>query len=262
MTKKAEHLDKVIEEFTKQSKTFNDYQKDFSKTEFTDWAVDKIGFVGDENVLEVAAGTCGFGRSIAPYVSKLTELDATKAMLEVGKKEAQNQNITNQEFIEGVAENLPFEDKKFDCVITRLAFHHFVDIAKPFKEMMRVVKANGKIVIIDMEAREESLRERADYYETLRDPSHTRCISHSEFKKLATENGAMVNFCETIAMPVSLEAWLDLTSVTVETREKITHAMKEDIEGGAKTGFEPYLRDNHIYFDHRWMLFMCTKAND
>lgn len=31
MTKGTKHLDKVIEEFTKQAKTFNDYQKNFSK---------------------------------------------------------------------------------------------------------------------------------------------------------------------------------------------------------------------------------------
>lgn len=59
-------------------------------------------------MIEVAAGTCAFGRSVAPHVSKVTELDATKAMLEVGKKEAQKQNIENQVFVEGVAENLPF----------------------------------------------------------------------------------------------------------------------------------------------------------
>ena len=261
MTEENTHIDKVVEEFTRQAKTFNDYQKDFSKAEFTDWAVEKIGFAGNENVLEVAAGTCAFGRSVALCVSKVTELDATKAMLEVGKKKAQELSIKNQVFVEGVAENLPFKDEEFDCVISRLAFHHFVDIAKPFEEMMRVVKTNGKIVIIDMEAREEWLRDSADYYEALRDPSHTRCVSHKEFIELAKENDAKVEFCETIAMPVSLKAWMGLTNVSDETREKITQAMKADINGGEKTGFEPYLEDEQIYFNHRWMLFICTKGD-
>lgn len=261
MIKRPKHLEKVIEEFTKQARTFNDYQKDFSKAEFTGWAVEKIGFTGNESVLEVASGTCAFGRSVAPFVSKVTELDATKAMLEVGKKEAQKLSIKNQMFIEGVAENLPFRDEEFDCVISRLAFHHFKDIILPFKEMMRVVKPNGKIAIIDMEAREECFRETADYYETLRDPSHTMCVSRSEFIELAKENGAMVTFCETIAMPVSLKAWMDLTYVSGATREKITGVMKADIDDGDKTGFEPYLKDGEIYFNHRWMLFICKKGD-
>lgn len=127
--------------------------------------------------------------------------------------------------------------------------------------MIRVIKTNAKIVIIDMEVRRESLRKTADNFEMLREPSRVRCISRSEFEQLAIENSAKFNFCETIAMPVSLKAWMDLTEVSRETREKITEAMEADINGGEKTGMEPYFKDGEIYCNHRWMLFICTKGD-
>ena len=35
--------------------------------------------------------------------------------------------------------------------------------------------------------------------------------------------------------------------------------MEDDIAGGDKTGFEPYIKDGKIMFDHRWMVMICEK---
>ena len=72
------------------------------------------------------------------------------------------------------AERLPFLDDGFDIVISRLAFHHFANPKRCFSEMARVLKPGGKLVVIDMEAAEETLRAVEDEIETLRDPSHMR----------------------------------------------------------------------------------------
>lgn len=68
----AKALDKQIEtvvrEFTKQAESFNEYQKIFSKEEYTRFAIDHMQLNGNEKVLEVAAGTCAFGRAVAPLL--------------------------------------------------------------------------------------------------------------------------------------------------------------------------------------------------
>lgn len=104
-----------------------------------------------------------------PSVRVVTCLDATPAMLEVGKREARSLN--NMIFIKGCAEELPFLDSSFDIVLSRLAFHHFPEVETPFGEMTRVLKPGGKLVLIDMEAAEESLRSTEDQIEKMRDPS-------------------------------------------------------------------------------------------
>ena len=53
-------------------------------------------------------------------------------------------------------------DESFDIVISRLAFHHFAGVEEPFKGMARVLKHGGKLVMIDMIAGDEALRDEVD----------------------------------------------------------------------------------------------------
>ena len=132
---------------------------------------------GTDIVLEVAAGTCACGRAFAPLVQTVVCLDATAPMLQVGKKEAQESHLDNMVFVKGYAEELPFLDNSFDIVLSRLAFHHFTDTDNVFREMVRVLKPGGKLILIDMEAADEPLRKTEDEIETLRDPSHVKNLS-------------------------------------------------------------------------------------
>ncbi len=95
-------------------------------------------------------------------------------MLKAGKETAGKQALKNMAFVVGDAEELPFLNNSFDIVISRLAFHHFPDINCSFDEMVRVLKPNGKLALIDMEAAEDKLRLVRDEIETMRDPSHVR----------------------------------------------------------------------------------------
>ena len=106
-------------------------------------------------VLEVAAGTCACGRAFAPLTKTVVCLDATAPMLQVGKQDAQERHLDNMVFVRGYAEELPFLDNSFDIVLSRLAFHHFTDTDRVFREMVRVLKPGGKLIVIDMEAADD-----------------------------------------------------------------------------------------------------------
>lgn len=214
---------------------------------------------GKENVLEVAAGTCAFGRIIAPHVAHISELDTTKAMLSIGKKENEKVGIVNADYMIATAEKLPFLDCVFDTVVSRLAFHHFVEPEIVFAEMCRVLKTNGQLVISDMLAREDPYRELADQYEILRDPSHSRCLTIEDFYALAQKYNMEVEHCSITTIPMNLKSWMDLTDVEPERKEQIKKVMQLDINGGQKTGFQPYMKDDEIMFDHQWVLLICKK---
>ena len=211
---------------------------------------------GKERALEVAAGTCAFGRAIAPHVAHITESDATEAMLKIGREHGEKSGVANAEYVLAEAEHLPFEDNSYDIVVFRLAFHHFADAEAAMQEMCRVLKTGGKLVIVDMAARQEHLRKTADGYERLRDPSHVKCLSETEFEALTACCGVVKDFTYLTRIPVKLSAWLDLTGVRGDTRDKIVSAMKDDIAGITQTGFEPYKQDDEIMFDHRWFLYI------
>ncbi len=126
------------------------------------------------------------------------------------KKQAEQQNIHNIRFVQGDAQALPFSENSFDIVISRLAFHHFSNPHRCFEEMIKVLKPNGKLVLIDMEAAIDTLRDTEDEIETLRAPSHVRNLSKDEFLELFHHH-LTVQLCDCTAIPVSLTAWLALT---------------------------------------------------
>ena len=182
-------------------------------------------------------------------------------MLEVGRQEARKQDLDNISFVQGCAEELPFLDHSFDMVLSRLAFHHFAEVTQPFREMVRVLKPGGKLVLIDMEAAAEDLRITEDAIETLRDSSHVRNLSKAEIVGLFTENGLAVTLCESTPIPVSLTAWMELTKTPEQVRQEIVGRMRTELDGGPQTGFAPYQTKDGIFFRQRWLLTVGEKSN-
>ncbi len=250
------HDDIVKKSFKKQAEKFAVYH--MSKSEYTDYLVEKVETKGREHALEVAAGTCICGRALAPFVGDITCLDLTEEMLSQGRRLAEESNIKNIYFKTGNAEELPYEAETFDLVITRLSFHHFTHPEKIFKEMQRVLKKCGKLIIWDMEAAEENLRKINDKIEKMRDPSHTKILSREELEKMFQKD-FILQCSETTLVPVNLKSWMELTATPKDVQEKILVLMKEDLSGGSKTGFSPYIKDGQIMFDHRWRLFIGIK---
>lgn len=250
------NYDKVKKSFGKQAEKFAAYH--MSKAEYTDYLIKQIKAEGNEHTLEVAAGTCICGRALAPYVKDVICLDLTEEMLEQGKKLAERNHIQNISFVTGNAMKLPYDDGSFDLVITRLSLHHFTEPQKLFSEMQRVLKSGGKLVVWDMEATTEELREVDDTIEKMRDDSHTRILSREEFVTLYRDEFDL-QVKETTLVPVNLQSWMELTDTSEEIRRHIVGLMTEDINGGAKTGFEPYWKDGQIWFDHRWLLLIGVK---
>lgn len=250
------HNDTVKSSFKIQAEKFATYH--MSKAEYTDYLIGRIGAKGKEHALEVAAGTCICGRALVPYVGDITCLDLTEEMLAQGKKLAEESKLNNICFETGDAESLPYEDETFDLVITRLSLHHFMNPEKPFAEMKRVLKRGGKLIIWDMEATEEELRETDDRIEQMRDPSHVKILSRKEFEQLFNED--FILQCEELTqIPVNLQSWMDLTDTPEDTQKQIVDLMQKELAGGEKTGFFPYVEDNQVMFHHRWLLLIGIK---
>ena len=253
------NLETINRSFTVQAPDFDSKSVNFTKKEYLEYTVDAAGPAGTDMVLEVAAGTCACGQAFASLVHTVVCLDATAPMLQIGKQGAQESHLDNMVFVKGFAEELPFLDNSFDIVLSRLAFHHFTDTNRVFREMVRVLKPGGKLILIDMEEAEEPLRKTEDEIETLRDLSHVKNLSREEMLKLYSDNSLVVEKSETTEMPVHLSDWLALTKTAESVRNQIIEKMENDIDGKEKTGFRPYKTENGICFNHRWILTLGKK---
>lgn len=256
---KPENLEAINHSFEIQAPGFESETVHFAKEEYLNYTLSCVNPNKQDTVLEVAAGTCVCGRFFAPFVQTVVCLDATLPMLQIGKREADNHRLNNMVFVKGYAEELPFLDNSFDVVFSRLAFHHFTNVNLVFSEMVRVLKPGGKLVMIDMEAAAEELRDMEDEIETLRDISHVKNMSKAEMMDLFTVNGLSIQKCETTEIRQNLQNWLALTKTPENVQKEILRRMEADMNGAEKTGFSPYREDETICFNQKWVLIIGKK---
>ncbi len=78
-------------------------------------------------------------------------IDLAESMLQVGRKNVEQAGLQQQITLESVdAKQLPYPDAHFDMVISNSLIHHLPDPLPFLKELKRVLKPNGGILIRDL----------------------------------------------------------------------------------------------------------------
>ena len=108
-----------------------------------------------DHVLDVATGTAHTALAFAPHVAHVIATDITPEMMAQGERLRAEAGIENLEFKIADAHDLPFEAAAFDIVTCRRAAHHFIDIATALREMARVLKVGGRLIIDDRSVPED-----------------------------------------------------------------------------------------------------------
>jgi ubiquinone/menaquinone biosynthesis C-methylase UbiE len=166
-----------------------------------------------DRMLDIATGAGHTALTLAPHVASVVAFDLTQQMLEETARNAAARGLTNVTTRRGAAEKLPFADDSFDIVAVRQAPHHYADIRAAVREMARVVKPRGRVVIIDSRAPEDDELDRAfNHIEKLRDPSHVRDWRPSEWRAMVREAGLRIiaehlDFYTENGRPMDFDAW-------------------------------------------------------
>ncbi len=144
----------------------------------------------EASVLDVGAGTGMMSEFAHRCNDKLryVAVDPAKGMLKYAEDYVQQHIAT--------AEALPFDDNSFDAILMGESLHHFDDPDVAMKEVVRVLKKNGKLFIYDFDKgtfigkslciMEKLLGEPAHFYEVsvLKKmlESHGFCVKVSKYK--------------------------------------------------------------------------------
>jgi SAM-dependent methyltransferase len=127
------------------------------------------------------------------------------------------------------AEHLPFDDGSFDVVTCRIAPHHFEDIRAAVGEMARV--AQRFVVIEDNLFVDEQVEEA----ERLRDPTHVRCYSEDEWKRLLADAGLDVERAERLERRRDVADWLAGVETPPADAARVKELLGERIKDGTMT---------------------------
>jgi SAM-dependent methyltransferase len=253
---KVQH-DSVRDEFKKQATSWG-------KNEISphlQWVVDRLSFAPRLEVLDVAAGTGLLSRAISPHVKRVVAVDITPEMLAQGQSEADRLGITNVEFQQGAAEALPYATASFDMVVTRFSVHHFKSPEVAIREMCRVCRREGTLVVIDIVSYEDDeLAARYNNVERLRDSSHTQALSPSGLKKIMEDAGAKILNYYSREVENRVDDWLEFTHTEENRRRQILELMQSELEGGAETGMRPFFTENRLMFMHTWGIVIGEKG--
>ncbi len=77
---------------------------------------------------------------------RVTGIDPATTMVRIARKRSASERLR---FIVGMAEALPFAEASFDAAVSSVSAHHWQDAETGFRELGRVVRPGGRIVIAD-----------------------------------------------------------------------------------------------------------------
>lgn len=176
------HGARILDQFTRQAVPFSQ-SPSVSNQKALELIVRSAQAGPADTVLDVGCGPGLLACAFACVVRHATGIDLTPAMLEQARKAAQEQQLTNVSWQQGDVTQLPYPDAHFSIVSSRFVFHHLEQPLIVLKEMVRVCKPEGRIVVADMAPAPEKA-DALNAEERLRDPSHVRALPEQELREL------------------------------------------------------------------------------
>jgi SAM-dependent methyltransferase len=219
------HNRRIVDQFTRWAKTFGELPI-HAEAEAMARTIAACAVTSDMNVLDVACGPGILACALAEQAGHVTGIDITPAMIGEARMRQDDMALDNLSWQIGDATDLPFEDGRFDRVVTRYSFHHMTDPAATLAEMVRVCRPDGRIVVIDATPAPEA-QEAYDWMERLRDPSHTSALTLDRLRGV----GADAGLSELLIDGHRLEARLDTLS-DPETLSDLIAMFEADIDSG------------------------------
>lgn len=141
----------------------------------------RAGLKPGQKILDVASGTGVVARlasSIIP-VRDITALDPSIGMLLAGREKMR------LPLTQAGAEQIPFRGERFDLVTIGFAMRHFADLRLVFREVHRVLKPGGKVLIMEITPPRSRLGRRIlGFYMNRIVPAFAGAIGNRDARKL------------------------------------------------------------------------------
>ncbi len=239
----ASHNKLIIAQFSQQAVPFAELP---GHSQSIQMLIGMSGVSCADNVLDVACGPGLVACEFASHAKHVTGIDITSQMIKLAKERHKDKGLTNLTWQVGDVLPLPFPDSQFSIVLTRYAFHHFLNPKGVLSEMVRVCKPGGKVIIADV----VQTAEKADAYdrlEKIRDPSHVHALTFPEMASMVAASGLIYIKTAQYKVEGELEQQLKASFPNPGGEEQIREMFKADLERD-QMGIDVHLDGNEIHF--------------
>ena len=238
------HDAEILDQFTRQAEPFLRRHEN-SHQGLLQLMVDCADVRRQDTVLDIACGPGIVSCFFAQHAARVTGLDIVPAMLERAGQLQAARKLTNIDWALGESTALPFQTDRFDRVVTRFSFHHYMKPHVALAEMMRACKPGGVVLVADVAPRPE-VQDRFNQWEILRDPSHTRALTESELEALGHDARLHPIRRATFQMKMNLEDLLGSSFPKPGDADKIRALFEQDIQRKTDTLGVSAARENGL----------------
>jgi demethylmenaquinone methyltransferase/2-methoxy-6-polyprenyl-1,4-benzoquinol methylase len=107
-----------------------------------------------EKMLDVATGTADVAimaiDELKPQPGHITGIDISDGMLDLGRKKLETKGLKDKiTLVNGDSEAIKFDQNSFDAITVAFGVRNFADLKKGLVEMLRVLKQDGKLVVLE-----------------------------------------------------------------------------------------------------------------
>ena len=119
------------------------------------WRKKALGYLKElhpQKILDVATGTGDVAIMASALLkpAKITGIDISDGMLEVGREKIKKLHLNNTiELLNGDSETINFENASFDAVTVAFGVRNFQNLEQGLSEILRVLKPGGKLVVLE-----------------------------------------------------------------------------------------------------------------
>ncbi len=128
---------------------WNVIRSEYFKDELKQISLSKVD-IKDMICADLGCGTGFISLALASKAKLVFSLDCSRNMLKELNSSALNNGYNNIYPIKGLMDDIPLFDNSMDAVFTNMALHHVEKAKQAIKEMYRVLKNGGTLVITDV----------------------------------------------------------------------------------------------------------------
>lgn len=139
-----------VKYFNSIAKDWNKIRMDYFKNELREIAINSVD-IKEKVIADLGAGTGFISLRVGEEANLVFSIDSSRNMLSELYKSAKYKNLNNIYPIKGNLEDLPLFDNSVDIIFINMALHHITNPDIAIKEMNRVLKKGGQVVITDVE---------------------------------------------------------------------------------------------------------------